>query len=438
MSSITITRQNIYTFTRFNTYFGHNIYYYMNNDEEYKNKMIDTNIKNVVILEEINFECGGFDSKVRNGRTQTNFYIMNGKFAFSYDILTNKKDATSMKTLNFEVMYKTFINSDETIINPIEQKINTTITIKSLDDESNTYFEVFVSYMIDFIRTKINGMSYEADDIKIYCNEQGYWDELQTKPGRPMNTVYLPHKEKNSVITDLEKFIKPETKNKYLKLGRTHKRVYLFEGIPGSGKTTFISAIAAKFGYDIAMISFTDKVTDGKLLRLIRTLPENTLLVLEDIDCLFEERKKNDGHKNTVTFSGILNSLDGIATPNNFICFMTTNYKCNLDSALLRPGRIDKIIKFEHIKKNQVKEIFNASMEDSEKYENDDTDNTMLNVDADAFYKAFQELNIKAPVALIQEYLFIYLDEPDKAIDNIDELKDIYDNSFKKRVDMYM
>jgi hypothetical protein len=438
MSSITVTRQNIIPFGRFSTYFGHNIYYYLNEDQEYKNKMIDTNIKNITIYNEIEYECSGFDSKVRKGRTQTHFSILNGGFTFEYNILTDKKDENSGKTLEFDIKFETIKNTQETIYNPIEQKINTYITINPSNDDAATYFEVFVSYMTDFIRTKINGMSYGVDDIKIYCNDEGYWDELQTKPGRPMNTVYLPHKDKASIIDDLENFIKPQTKDKYLKLGRTHKRVYLFEGIPGSGKTTFISAIAAKFGYDIAMISFTDKVTDGKLLRLIRTLPEKTLLVLEDIDCLFEERKKNDGHKNTVTFSGILNSLDGIATPNNFICFMTTNYKCNLDSALLRPGRIDKILKFEHIKKKQIKEIYYASMEDADKYENDDENKTLLDKDAEEFYKAFQDLNIKAPVALIQEYLFIYLDKPDAALANIDEVKDIYDASFKKGADIYM
>lgn len=435
MSMITVTRQNIIPFNRLSTYFGHNIYYYLNGDIEYRDNKIDNKIQFIKIINEINFECVGFDSKVCKSRTKTHFNIINGKFSFYYDILMDKNDDTSIKKLEYVITFNTINNALETIYNPVEQKINTTIQIKPCDKLSSDYFEVFISNMTEFIRNKINGMSYGVDDIKIYCNDDGYWDELQTKPGRPLDTVYLPHKDKQNIINDLEKFIKPETKTKYLKLGRTHKRVYLFEGIPGSGKTTFISAIAAKFGYDIAMISFTDKVTDSKLIRLIRTLPEKTLLVLEDIDCLFEERKKNDGHKNTVTFSGILNSLDGIATPNNFICFMTTNYKCNLDSALLRPGRIDKILKFEHIKKKQVIEIYYASMEDAEKYE--ENNNKLLETDAEIFYKSFQELNIKATVALIQEYLFIYLDEPDKALANIDEIKDIYDSSFKKSADIY-
>lgn len=438
MSVITINRQNNSPFLRFNSYFGHNIYYHMYNDIDYKKSKIDTKIKNINIIDDIEFECMGFDNKVRKSRTNTHFYILNGKFIFNYETLTNKYDETSIKELQFEVQFITNVNPLETVYNPMEDKLNTTIKIKPLNSDANDYFEVFVSNMTEFTRNNINGMSSGEDDIKIYCNDEGYWDELQTKPGRPINTVYLPNKDKQSIIDDIEKFIKPETKEKYLKLGRTHKRVYLFEGIPGSGKTTFISALASKLGYDVAMVSFTDKVTDGKLIRLIRTLPEKTFLVLEDIDCLFEERKKNDGHKNTVTFSGILNALDGIATPNNFICFMTTNYKCNLDSALLRPGRIDKILKFEHIKKKQIKEIFNASMEDAEKYENDDDTSTMLNADAETFYKAFQTLNIKAPVALVQEYLFIYLDVPDMALENIDEMKDIYDASFKKSADMYM
>jgi hypothetical protein len=438
MDSITVSRQNTITFNRFNIYFGHNMYSISNTDNDYKKTMIDSKMSNINIIENIEFECVGFDSKVRKERTRAHFNILNGKFSFDYEILSDKYDDTSNKKLQFEITYTTTLNPLETIYNPHEDRFKTIINIKPLDVVSNDYFEIFITNMNKFIRTKINGMSGGEEDIKIYCNDEGYWDELQTKPGRPMNTVYLPHKDKTGIINDVNKFIAPETKVKYQKLGRTHKRVYLFEGIPGSGKTTFISALAARLGYDIAMISFTDKVTDGKLLRLIRTLPEKTFLVLEDIDCLFEERKKNDGHKNTVTFSGILNALDGIATPNNFICFMTTNYKCNLDSALLRPGRIDKILKFEHIKKKQVKEIYFASMEDSTKYENDDESNTMLNADAEAFYKAFQELNIKAPVALIQEYLFVYLDEPDSALENIDEMKDIYDASFKKGADMYM
>ena len=48
-----------------------------------------------------------------------------------------------------------------------------------------------------------------------------------------------------------------------------------------------------------------------------------------------------------MTFSGLLNAFDGITGgKEGLIVFMTTNHKCNLDEALLRPGRIDNMSEF--------------------------------------------------------------------------------------------
>lgn len=418
--SIVINRHNLMSYRYFAPYIGHNLFYY--NNDETRIKHVDPNIVNIECdFSEISFNLEGFDVKSKKENTKCIMFVNSGTFDIEYKLPNSSDD----KTLNYKVIVTSC--KDNTVYNPHEDKPMLTIEFKCKDEYSHSHFNQFTKSVHKFVKQNIDKMTSNDEDITIYCNDEAYWDELQTKSSRPIETVYLPKEIKNTMMTDLEWFLDNSTKQRYKTLGRTHKRVYLFEGVPGSGKTTFISALAANFGYDVAMINFTDKVTDGKLIRLIRTLPEKTFLVLEDIDCLFEERKKNDGHKNTVTFSGILNALDGIATPDNFICFMTTNYKCNLDSALLRPGRIDKIVKFEHAKRPQIKALFKAYMDDQY------TDEHFVN-----FYKGFQELNIKAPVALIQEYLFKYLDKPLEAIENIDEMKDIYDACFKKGADMYM
>ena len=47
---------------------------------------------------------------------------------------------------------------------------------------------------------------------------------------------------------------------------------------------------------------------------------------------------------NRLTFSDLLNAIDGIITPDSSepqLLFLTTNYKERLDSALIRPGRVD-------------------------------------------------------------------------------------------------
>lgn len=42
-----------------------------------------------------------------------------------------------------------------------------------------------------------------------------------------------------------------------------------------------------------------------------------------------------------MTFSGFLNALDGVASGEERIIFMTTNHVEKLDPALIRPGRVD-------------------------------------------------------------------------------------------------
>ena len=46
-------------------------------------------------------------------------------------------------------------------------------------------------------------------------------------------------------------------------------------------------------------------------------------------------------YQSSVTFSGFLNALDGVASGEERIVFLTTNHIERLDPALIRPGRVD-------------------------------------------------------------------------------------------------
>lgn len=46
-------------------------------------------------------------------------------------------------------------------------------------------------------------------------------------------------------------------------------------------------------------------------------------------------------YQSSVTFSGFLNAIDGVASGEERIIFMTTNHVEQLDPALIRPGRVD-------------------------------------------------------------------------------------------------
>jgi mitochondrial chaperone BCS1 len=75
--------------------------------------------------------------------------------------------------------------------------------------------------------------------------------------------------------------------------------------------------------------------------------PQRSIILLEDIDAAFVSREDTTIQKaayeglNRVTFSGLLNALDGVASTEARIVFMTTNYINRLDPALIRPGRVD-------------------------------------------------------------------------------------------------
>ena len=52
----------------------------------------------------------------------------------------------------------------------------------------------------------------------IYLAEEGgYWDLIQKKNKRSLDTIYLPEIDKKMIISDLENFLKPETKTLYEK-----------------------------------------------------------------------------------------------------------------------------------------------------------------------------------------------------------------------------
>jgi chaperone BCS1 len=59
-----------------------------------------------------------------------------------------------------------------------------------------------------------------------------------------------------------------------------------------------------------------------------------------------------------VTFSGFLNALDGVASGEERLIFMTTNHVEKLDPALIRPGRVDLIEKIDDATPEQARILF--------------------------------------------------------------------------------
>ena len=59
-----------------------------------------------------------------------------------------------------------------------------------------------------------------------------------------------------------------------------------------------------------------------------------------------------------MTFSGFLNALDGVASGEERIIFMTTNHVEVLDPALIRPGRVDLMEFIDDASPEQARRLF--------------------------------------------------------------------------------
>lgn len=76
--------------------------------------------------------------------------------------------------------------------------------------------------------------------------------------------------------------------------GIPYRRGYLLHGPPGSGKSSFIQALAGSLEYNISVLNLSERgLTDDKLNHLLANAPERTIILLEDIDAAFTGRTQS-------------------------------------------------------------------------------------------------------------------------------------------------
>ena len=74
-------------------------------------------------------------------------------------------------------------------------------------------------------------------------------------------------------------------------IGIPYRRGYLLYGPPGSGKTSFIQALAGSLSYDICVLNLSERgLTDDKLFHLLSNVPERSFILMEDVDAAFNKR----------------------------------------------------------------------------------------------------------------------------------------------------
>ncbi|KAI0311894.1 hypothetical protein OF83DRAFT_1177133 [Amylostereum chailletii] len=262
--------------------------------------------------------------------------------------------------------------------------------------------------MLTTSRARVESLILEAkeahgasnDEIAVYTHDHGFsgrldWSLIGFQPVRPLDTIILDANAKEMILADAKDFLK--SKKWYTTRGIPFRRGYLLYGVPGSGKTSLVHGLAGHLGLDIFVLTLSySGLDDASLKLLISSLPERCIVLIEDIDVAFARKKQGNVPKSksgskprgtkedepaedeeddlnlrdagqnpygpavisTVTLSGLLNALDGISAQEGRLLFATTNCRNALDPALIRPGRMDIMIRFENASRAQARALF--------------------------------------------------------------------------------
>jgi ATP-dependent Zn protease len=191
---------------------------------------------------------------------------------------------------------------------------------------------------------------------KINYIEEKKWRKYDMENYTTFDTLIMNEDIRMEFKNDVSKFIKSE--EEYKKKGLTWSRGYLLHGVPGCGKSSLIKAISNFTKMNLFSFDLNSVKNDDQLRFLFREIPKNSIIMFEDIDCLSDiitERTNESKHdEKSFTLSGLLNELDGIGNSHGMIKIMTTNFKEKLDSALIRPGRMDFMFELKRASKEQI------------------------------------------------------------------------------------
>jgi len=283
----------------------------------------------------------------------------------------------------------------------------------------NTLRESFHLQIFTRNREIASDLLHEAREVALPSAESrvgihkpafGGWDEQFKRTPRDLNSVILRGSLLEDLLKDVQTFF--ARRSWYQERGIPYRRGYLLYGPPGTGKSSTVLALASALKMDIAILSLSGaSLDDGELISLLSSLPVNAIVLIEDIDCVFRAREATtEGKASRLTFSGLLNALDGVAASEGRVLFATTNRIEVLDPALIRAGRVDRKEYVGYASQDQIVKMYSRFFPEV----SEDV--------AHKFAASFEPDTIS--MAAIQAHLIKYAHVPEDAVLYADEAKE--------------
>lgn len=278
---------------------------------------------------------------------------------------TDNSDKSKIKIYNLKICIEKNV---EKVINPeyevYKQKKNDVIEITTSlkdnkDNKDNITNVSNIMSITDFMNQPVPPQYITNESIKHLIKT-----DLVNEVYKNLDTLYLREKDLKKLKNCLSNF--KNNKELMESLGIPNKLGVLLYGLPGTGKTSTIYAIATYFKKNIYYINLSTINTNEQLHDVFEHVNKNcnnSIIIFEDIDAMTNIVKKRvevDKNWNIIenvnniidektcklTLEYFLNLLQGSLTYEGSIFIATTNHLEHLDGAFYRDGRFDVKIEF--------------------------------------------------------------------------------------------
>lgn len=161
----------------------------------------------------------------------------------------------------------------------------------------------------------------------------------------------------------------------YTRWGTTAPKGILLYGPPGTGKTLFAKALAGEANANFMHVTAADINTRWhgeseqnvkRIFEVAANSDKKTIIFFDELDTIIPPR--DDSFEVTQKVTGaLLQNIDGLSSSNNVTILASTNRKDAIDSAMLRPGRLDRHIEISLPTDKEREQIFSVQMAKAEK-----------------------------------------------------------------------
>ncbi|KAJ3312409.1 hypothetical protein HDV04_003159 [Boothiomyces sp. JEL0838] len=224
--------------------------------------------------------------------------------------------------------------------------------------KNNTYGHLdFVQLKIELDLCRNNSLFSTMDVIERFLNRNKDV-QIDTKTWKDIGGYKnVKQKLEQSLVW---KFKKIDT---FKALGIEPPKGAILYGPPGNGKTHFAKCLAGEAGVHFIAVSISNIIKGEvgesekaiqKLFRDARTKAP-TIIFFDEVDALFTDRTRDD--LSTKLYSQLVAEIDEINSSDSISVLAATNHLELIDSALLRPGRIDFLIHVDYPSESSRREI---------------------------------------------------------------------------------